>query len=157
MQKMVVFGVIKALHDLFTALWIGGLLTTAFSFMPVFKKSRGQSPESKQLLIGYQRRLRVVFLISVIGLWITGLLLGRRSAAYDGFLSFSTTYSSIVSLKHLLIFMMMVIGVYRGFVLGSKIETFQPKQQKTYAGLLLFNTFLGIVVLILSGISAALG
>jgi uncharacterized membrane protein len=92
-------------------------------------------------------------------LWITGLLLGRRSAAYDGFLSFSTTYSysSIVSLKHLLIFMMMVVGVYRGFVLGSKIETFQPKQQKTYAGLLLFNTFLGIVVLILSGISAALG
>jgi hypothetical protein len=53
--------------------------------------------------------------------------------------------------------MMMVVGVYRGFVLGSKIETFQPKQQKTYAGLLLFNTFLGIVVLILSGISAALG
>jgi len=157
MQKTLVFGVIKALHDLFTALWIGGLLTTAFSFMPVFKKSKGQSPESKQLLIGYQRRLRVVFLVSVIGLWITGLLLGGRSAAYDGFLSFSTTYSSIVSIKHLLIFVMMAVGVYRGFVLGSKIEEFQPKQQKIYTGLLMLNSFLGIVVLVLSGICAALG
>jgi putative copper export protein len=157
MQKTLVFGVIKALHDLFTALWIGGLLTTAFSFMPVFKKSKGQSPESKQLLVGYQRRLRVVFLISVIGLWITGLLLGRGSAAYDGFLSFSTTYNSIVSIKHLLIFVMMAVGVYRGFVLGSKIEEFQPKQQKIYTGLLMLNSFLGIVVLVLSGICAALG
>lgn len=157
MQKLLIFGVIKALHDVFTALWVGGMLTTALCFMPILKKYSGKPPGSKSLLAEYQRRLRIIFLISVVGLWITGILLGNRSVAYDGFLSFSTTYNSLITIKHLLILVMMVVGVFRGFVLGSKIEEFQPKQQKRYAGLLMFNALLGIVVLIISGISAALG
>ncbi len=157
MEKIIMFGVIKSLHDLFTALWIGGLLTTAISFMPVLKKNDGKSPESKSILIGYQRRLRIVFLISVIGLWITGILLGKRCEVYEGFMSFSSTYSSLVSIKHLIIFAMIVVAVFRGFVLGGKIEEFQPKQKKIYAILLLLNTILGIAVVVLSGISAAFG
>ena len=157
MQKIIMFGVIKSLHDLFTALWIGGLFTTAITFMPVLKKNKAKSTESKSILLGYQRKLRVVFLVSVIGLWITGIFLSKRSETYEGFLSFSTTYSTLVSIKHLTIFVMIVVAFLRGFVLGEKIENFQPKQEKVYAALLILNTFLGVVVIVLSGISAALG
>jgi putative copper export protein len=154
-QKMVIFGLIKALHDLFTALWIGGLLTTAISFMPAFKKYGGKSAPAMDLLKEYQRRLSTVALVSVVGLWITGLFLGRQSAAYGGFLNFSTAYGMFVSIKHLIVFVMILIAVIRRFVLGEKLGHFNPKQQKAYAGMLLANTVFGLAVLILSGLSAA--
>jgi len=125
--------------------------------MPVIKKHEGKSPAVVDLLIGYQSRLRVVFLISAVGLWITGILLGKQSSAYDGFMDFSSVYGTLVSIKHLIIYVMIIAAVLRGFVLGRKIKTFQPRQKGIYAGLLLLNTILGFAVIVLSGISAALG
>ncbi|MDY6846116.1 MAG: hypothetical protein SVP52_03150 [Chloroflexota bacterium] len=40
MPKLIVFGLVRSLHNVFTAMWIGGLLTTAFAFMPVFKEAK---------------------------------------------------------------------------------------------------------------------
>ena len=154
--KMLIFGLIKSLHDLFTALWVGGLLTSALSFMPTLKEL-GKEPQVKDLMIKYQKHLRIVALISIFGLWITGLFLGRQSEAYTGFMSFSSTYNVLVSIKHLIIFVMIVIAILRGYVLGRKIAQFTPSQQKLYAGLLMLNTILGVVVLFLSGLSATLG
>jgi hypothetical protein len=52
---------------------------------------------------------------------------------------------------------MVALALFRGFVLGRKVDDFTPKQQKTYAMVLFVNAFLGIVVLFLSGFSAAMG
>ena len=75
MPKQIIFGSIRALHDLFTAMWIGGLLTTGLTFMPVFKKSRNKIKGLVALLDGYQKKLANYVLISIVGLWITGLFL----------------------------------------------------------------------------------
>lgn len=155
--KLLIFGLIKSFHDLFTVLWIGGILTTAITFMPAFKKFGKKSPAGRELLVDYQHSLRIVFLVSFAGLWITGMLLSNRSSAYVGFMSFSTTYNALISIKHLIILVMLLNAVYRGFVLGRKIETFTPSQQKLYGGLLFLNALLGVLVLFLSGFSAALG
>jgi uncharacterized membrane protein len=156
MQKFIIFGLIRSLHNVFTALWVGGLLTTAITFMPVYKKSNSQPNGNKPFLIKYQKNLRIVAVISIIGLWITGLLLGKQSPAYTGFMQFGSLYEVLVSIKHVLIFLMIIIGFYRGFILGAKIEQFTPKDMKTYGLLLMVNTLLGIAVLFLSGISAAI-
>ena len=156
MQNIFVFSIIKSLHDLFTVLWIGGLLTTAFSLMPALKSLGLKKEYSNNLLKNYQRRLRILALISVVVLWITGILLAKQSGSNVGFLNFSTQYQSLISIKHIIVIVMIVIAVFRGFVLGKKVENFTPKQQKTYAALLFFNAFLGIVVLFLSGFSAAM-
>jgi len=163
MPQQIVFGIIRALHDLFTAMWIGGLLTTALSFMPVFKESRDKIKGLVVLLDGYQRKLANYVLISIVGLWITGLLLSKQSPAYSGFMNFSTTSNALLSIKHILIFVMIIIGLYRRFVLGSKLKSFSERklksfseqQQKTYGILLMVNALLGVVVLFLSGIGAS--
>jgi putative copper export protein len=156
MPNYVVFGIVRSLHDLFTALWIGGILTTALAFMPAFMNKGNKAKKDKAIVVRYQKRLRGVALISMIGLWVTGLLMSRRNPAYSGFMSFSTTYATLISVKHLLIFIMILVGIYRGFVLGPKFEQFKPQQQKIYAGLLFLNMLLGVAVLFLSGISAAI-
>jgi len=155
MPQQIVFGIIRALHDLFTAMWIGGLLTTALSFMPVFKESRDKIKGLVVLLDGYQRKLANYVLISIVGLWITGLLLSKQSPAYSGFMNFSTTSNTLLSIKHILIFVMIIIGLYRRFVLGRKLKSFSEQQQKTYGILLMVNALLGVVVLFLSGIGAS--
>jgi putative copper export protein len=157
MPKPLIFGTIRALHDLFTAFWIGGLLTTAIAFMPAMKRSSETPGSLKTMLKSYHRHLRVVAVVSMIGLWITGLLLSRQSSTHAGFLNFSDTYNVLLSIKHLLVFVMVGIGLFRGFVFGKKIEHFTPKDQKVYAVLLLINTILGVTVLFLSGISAVMG
>lgn len=157
MPKAIVFGLIRSLHNVFTAMWIGGLLTTAFTFMPVFKEAKEKIKGLGGVLVAYQKRLGTVALISIIGLWITGLLLGKQSPAYSGFMNFSNTYNILLSVKHLLIFVMILVAIYRRFVLGKNIQSFDAKQQKIYGTLLMVNTLLGVVVLFLSGISSAMG
>jgi putative copper export protein len=157
MPKPLIFGTIRALHDLFTAFWIGGLLTTAIAFMPAMKRGSEKPGSLKTMLKVYHHHLRVVAVVSMIGLWITGLLLSRQSSTHAGFLNFSDTYNVLLSIKHLLVFVMVGIGLYRGFFLGRRIEHFTDKEKKAYAVLLVINTILGVAVIFLSGISAALG
>lgn len=156
MQKLVLFGLIKSLHDLFTAFWIGGMLTTAFSFMPAVKSLRSMQDASKRIMKEYQNRLRIFAVISIIVLWITGFLLARQSGGQGGFLAFTTTYQSLISVKHIFVILMVVIAVVRGFVFGRNVENFNPSQQKSYVLLLVVNVILGVAVLFLSGFSAAL-
>lgn len=156
MQKQIVFGVIRALHDLFTAMWIGGLLTTALTFMPVFKSLKDKIKGLGELLSAYQKRLGTIALISIVGLWITGIFLSRQSPAYMGFMNFSTTTNVILSIKHLLVFVMVIIALYRRFILGRNLKKFNEKQQKIYGMLLMVNALLGVIVLFLSGIGASL-
>jgi putative copper export protein len=157
MPKPIIFGTIRALHDLFTAFWIGGLLTTAIAFMPAMKRSSEKPGSLKTMLKAYHHHLRIVAVVSMVGLWITGLLLSRQSSALAGFLNFSDTYNVLLSIKHLLVFVMIGIGLFRGFILGRKIEHFTAKDQKMYAVLLVINGILGVIVLFLSGISAGMG
>ncbi|NLN70072.1 MAG: hypothetical protein GX142_04720 [Chloroflexi bacterium] len=111
----------------------------------------------RKLLIAYQSKLRIVGLISFGILWVTGLLLSRQSAHHTGFLNFQSLYNTLISTKHLVIFFMMAVGIYRGFILGRKIEKFNQQEQKTYMMLLFINIVLGVIVVFLSGFGAALG
>ncbi len=155
MQKQLIFGLMKSLHDLFTALWIGGLLTTALTFLPTIKKFAGKPDESKKLIKQYLHIIRVIVVISILGLWITGMLLSRR--ANLGFINFSTPAAALLSVKHLIIFLMVAVALYRGFVLGRKVEQFSMVEQKWFTALLVINAILGVVVIFLSGFGAVLG
>jgi putative copper export protein len=156
MQKQLIFGMIRSLHDLFTAFWIGGMLTTGFAFLPIVQNAGAEPKLKNKLLKFYQSKLRVVGLISIGVLWITGLLLSKQAGGISGFLCFTAPYHTLISIKHLVVFMMIVIGGYRGFILGQKIEKFNQQEQKTYMLLLFINIVLGVAVIFLSGFGAAL-
>ena len=157
MPKQAVFTIIVFLHDLFTAVWIGGLITLSFTVLPSAREVLGKGPQMKTLLHAIQKRLSVLVYLSIAGLILTGILQANRNPAFEGLFHFGNTYSTALSLKHMAVVAMIGITLLRSLVLGRRQEPLTPLQEKLNMGLLLLNTGLGIAVLLLTGISAAYG
>ncbi|MCK4831372.1 MAG: CopD family protein [Anaerolineales bacterium] len=154
--KLIVFAIITFLHDLFTAVWIGGLITLGLTVLPSAKKVLGKGPEMKKLMDAIQKRLSVLVYVSIVGLLLTGLLQANRAADFQGLFSFANTYSIFLSLKHVLVLAMIAITLYRSLVLGRRTGPSTPAQEKLSVKLLLLNMVLGVAVLLHSGFGAAL-
>lgn len=155
--KLFVFAIVTFLHDLFTAVWIGGLITLGLTVLPAAKKVLGMGPETKKLMDAIQKRLSVLVYVSIVGLLLTGLLQANRSAAFQGLFSFANPYSTVLTLKHILVLAMIAISLYRSLVLGRRTGPSSQAEQKLSVKLLLLNLILGIAILLLSGFSVALG
>jgi putative copper export protein len=157
MPKQTVFALVTFLHDLFTAVWIGGLITLGITVLPAAKQVLGMGPQTKKLMDTIQKRLSVLVYVSIVGLVLTGMLQARRSPAFQGLFSFGNTYSTVLTLKHILVVVMVGVALYRSLVLGRQSGPSTPSQEKLSGVLLYLNILLGIAVLLLSGFSAAFG
>jgi len=155
MPMQTVFALVTFLHDLFTAIWIGGLITLALVVLPSAKQALGKGPQTKGLLDAIQKRLSLLVYVSIVGLWVTGILLSRRSPGFQGLFQFGTTYSTVLSLKHLLVLAMVAVTLVRSVALGRRRQPLTPSQEKLSMALLMVNVALGILVLLLTGFAAA--
>ena len=153
MPKLVVFAVVTFLHDLFTAVWVGGLIVLGLVVMPSARKVLGMGPQTKKLMDAIQKRMSVLVYVSIVGLWLTGVLLSRRSPAFQGLFQFGNPYATVLAFKHLLVLLMVAVAMLRSLALR---RVSGPTQERLKAGLLFLNMALSILVLILSGFSAAL-
>jgi uncharacterized membrane protein len=150
------FAIVVFLHDLFTAVWIGGLITLGIVVLPSAKKVLGMGPQTMELMNAIQKRLSVLVYVSIVGLVLTGVVLANRSSAFQGLFMFGNTYSVVLSLKHILVLVMIAVALVRSLVLGRRSGSPTPSQEKIKAGLLFLNIALGIGVLLLSGFVTAL-
>jgi putative copper export protein len=157
MPRQVVFAIVVFLHDLFTAIWIGGLITLALTVLPSARQVLGKGPQMKKLLNAIQKRLSVLVYVSIVGLLLTGMLQANRDPAFEGLFHFGNLYSTALSLKHIAVVVMIGITLFRSLVLGRRQEPLTPSQEKRNMGRLLLNMVLGIVVLLLTGLSVAYG
>ena len=157
MPKPIVFAILVFLHDLFTAVWIGGLITLSLTVLPSARQVLGKGPQMRKLLNSIQKRLSVLVYVSIVGLILTGMLQANRNPAFDGLFHFGSAYSTALSLKHIAVVIMIGITLFRSLVLGRRQEALTPLQEKLNMGLLLLNVVLGIVVLLLTGLSVAYG
>ena len=74
MPQPIMMSVVRFLHNLFSALWIGGILTLAIVILPGIRKNpKVSAPMVVADII--QDRLSIVAFISLAGLAITGILL----------------------------------------------------------------------------------
>lgn len=153
--KQIVFAIVTFLHDLFTAVWIGGLITLGFTVLPSAKKVLGMGPQTKKLMDAIQKRLSVLVYVSIVGLALTGMLQANRNPAFQGLFSFGNSYSTVLTFKHILVLVMVAVALYRNLVLGRRSGPSTPSQEKLSAGLLFLNIILGVVVLLLTGFSVA--
>ena len=151
--KTIVFGLVTFLHDLFTAAWIGGLITLGLTVMPSVKEVLEKGPQTKKLMNVIQKRHSLLVYTSIIGLVLTGLLQANRTTAYLGLFSFGNTYSAVLAAKHILVLAMIVIALYRSLALA---KTSNPGQEKLKGILLIMNIVFGILILLLSGFADAL-
>ena len=157
MADLLVLGLVKFLHDLFTATWIGGLFTLAIVVLPSIKKTMGMNPESKKLIMTIKKRLNGIVWISIIGLLVTGILLSNSSPLFSGLFSIADEYAILLTIKHIVIASMVIIVIVRGHVLTRMTNTPPQKIEKISKVLMMLNLVFGIVVLLLSGFTAAVG
>jgi len=157
MSQQLVFAIVIFLHNLFTAVWIGGLITLGVTVLPAGREVLGKGPQMKKLLDTIQKRLSVLVYVSMAGLVLTGLLQANRNPAFQGLFSVGNAYSTFLALKHVLVVLMIGVGLYRSLVLGRRSGPPSPAQEKLNAGLLLANILLGVGVLLLTGLSVAFG
>ncbi len=154
-NKDIVFALIVFLHDLFTAVWIGGLLTLALSVLPSVKAAMGTGPQTKALMEAIQNRLSILVYVSIIGLIVTGVLQANRVDDFNGLFKVDNDYSLVLTLKHVLVIAMIVIALTRSLGL-KRLNLAAPAKEKLSVRLLFSNLALGVGVLLLSGFSAAL-
>ena len=102
-EKTIISALVTFLHDLFTAVWIGGLITLGLTVLPSVKKSLEKGPQTKKVMDTIQKRHRVWVYVSMIGLVLTGLLQANRFPAFDGLFSFGNTNSTVLAIKHILV------------------------------------------------------
>jgi len=144
---------ISFLHDLFIVLWIGGMLALAITVLPAIRKVLGKSKETQKLNTLIKKKLSILTYISMVGLMITGLFMSRRaelSGLYPGFLSFGTEYSTLLSIKHLLYFVMIFLSIFRSLIV-DRVKKWAPEQkQKLNILTLMLNVLAGLAVLFLS-------
>lgn len=150
-----VFAIVTFLHDLFTALWIGGLVAFTFSFLPATRTVIGKKPETIQLVALAQKRQSVIVYVSMVGLAVTGFLLGKRNPDFRGLFSFETTYSALLSIKHVLMIVVVGLALYNSLVIHGERRRFKPQHKRNLSTAILYiNIAGGIIILLLSSILA---
>ena len=149
MPQPIMMSVVRFLHNLFTAFWIGGILTLAIVILPGIRKHPKIS-EPMVVADVIQERLSVVVLVSMAGLAITGFLLGRSSKSFTGLFGFGTPYMTALSIKHGLMILMVVLAFVRRW-LNKRIKTEATAAlQKASGAVLILNALFGVAVLFLS-------
>ncbi len=144
------------LHNLFTVVWIGGLIILGVVVLPITSKTLGKGPKTKELIDKIQNRLSVFVYISILGLLGTGMLLSNRAPQFDGYFSFANGYSIVLAIKHIVVILMVLIALFRRASLKQRGDKLQPRRRKAGLGLLFANVILGIAVLLLSAMSVVL-
>jgi len=109
--------VIAFFHDLFTVMWVGGMITLGVAVLPSARKVFGAGPQVQRLMSAVQTRLRWFVYVSIAGLVLTGILLSKRSADFQGFFSWGDTYSITLSLKHVVVIVMIAVALVRSLAL----------------------------------------
>ncbi len=155
MPNPLVPALITFLHDLFTAVWIGGMISLGLVTLPALRAQLGQRPETQQLVQAVFRRLAVLAKVSIVGLIVTGLLLSRRAPQWQGLFSTGNTYSAVLAAKHGLVILMVGIAAARASLLSAN-KPLSPGRNRLLAALLLANIVLGVAVLALSAYGAVI-
>ncbi len=119
-SKLIGFAIISFLHDLFTVIWMGGMMVTLFAYTPAVKEALGAGPQMKKVMGAFKRKQRIWVWVSMAGLILTGILMSRRSPDFVHWFSFSNPYSIALSIKHIIVIVMVGIALYRSIVLAPK-------------------------------------
>lgn len=141
------------LHILATAVWIGGMIYIVLVLMPSLAAI--DPPQRGKLMGAAAKRFTIFSWSSVLVLLITGYMKTPDGMLFDA----STTYGVTLTLKHVAVLLMMIIGVLIGFVIVPKIGKLAPKPgeqpspdflkaQKRLPMFAITNTILGIIVLL---------
>ena len=157
MPNLIVPTVVRTLHNIFTSIWIGGMLVTVLSFLPVIRKEITDKKLQGILLDAFMKRHSKWVYLGIAILALTGLLMGRLSGKTHGLFDFSNPYAAILSVKHILMIIITAIAIVRSTAFKNTASGKDMAKKKASMALLMVNTVLGTVILVLSSITAVIG
>ena len=154
--RLIVATLVRFLHDLFTVVWMGGLIVTVITYLPLLNKTFGPGPQLKQFMRAFQRQQGRWVHICMVGLIATGVMMSNRVIDPGQFFSFSDPYTAWLSVKHILVIAMIAIAFYRSIALGRKMEQLTQEQVKLSMLLIVINAILAVAVLFASAVISVL-
>jgi len=154
MPNLYVMSAVRTLHELFTTVWIGGMIALAVAVLPVLLNTKGLGKNQIVVAEEIQKRLRILAYVSMVGLAITGFLLGRSGPARGALFSTGTPYQTVLTIKHVLILAMVAISLTRQHLTRPKNVSAITKRRSIW--LLSINIIIGVIVLYLSSLSTVL-
>ena len=150
-----VFAFVSFFHNLFTVIWMGGLIVTVLSYLPALKEALGPGQQVKKVMGAFQKRQSIFVYISMGGLILTGLLMSNRNPAFEHLFGFGNAFSTAMSIKHILVICMIGVTLFRSLFLGRN-KPGNPEKEQLSLQLLIVNTGLAVAVLLTSGLVTAL-
>lgn len=135
-----VLTLIRGIHDLFSALWVGGLLLLALVILPVALRQGGMA-----LAFHIQDRLRKFLWVAIVVLAVTGILLARMRETGGSLVSTPGPYRTLFGLKLLTVGLMVAVAALRQFLMFRR-----KVKNKAPAVLLMINVLLAVVTILLS-------
>ena len=159
MSLLILSSLINFLHIFATVVWFGAMTTNAFILLPSSREAL-EPPAAGKLMGAVMRRFRVLVYTSIGVLIVTGIEMSRNM----GFIQFKNLYSTITSIKHILIIIVVVLVIYAFEGLGRKVSRLAVKGPSPELGRLqkkqIMFSYIGLVlaliILLLTGILTAI-
>lgn len=150
----IIIALLEWLHMLATVVWIGAMLILMLVIIPSAKKTLLPNETTfKDFMKAIGKKMTLLVNISILIFFFTGIVLGILIESKP------TDWFTILIIKHMIVFVMVVIHVCRIKVIAPRLErkrkedplsrTFM-KLKKFQMNLVWVNLMLGITVLLLS-------
>ena len=135
-------------HDLFTFVWIGGMIAYAFIILLTARAVFEKASERKVLMMAIRRNMAILALISMILLTVSGLFIFPPGNIWQYFFDASTRYNSIFLRKIITSIILLIIVVIKIF----KIDKMKvPKRKKRWIyTITTINMLLAVLLVYLS-------
>jgi uncharacterized membrane protein len=138
------------LHTLATVVFIGHYLFMSLVYLPVFER-QAKGNALRELLDEVSSRLRPFFGSSLLIFTVTGTHLMMVNEDYLGLGDFvGNAWSVLIVVKHIIVVAFLALAIFSERAIMGKISDKQPQALKQFRLALGVNTFLGILILLLT-------
>jgi len=109
-------------HILSTVVWIGGILIITLLVVPEVNRILADQPALYQTLQRLRKRFYPISNLALVVLIITGLSQMTADPEYNGLMSFDNRWSQVMLVKHIVIVVMALVGVFLQFGVAPALE-----------------------------------
>jgi uncharacterized membrane protein len=145
------------LHLIATVIWLGGIAFILFIAMPSATQIMG--PNAGKLMGVISKRFTPVANYSIALLVLTGTAMAAMNNRFSSIAILENNWIIILAAKHMLVFTMIVIHFYRGWILSPRIMKTdsvprQASMQRLSINLVKTNFGLGVAVLLIAAVNS---
>lgn len=150
MSNPYVMGIVYFVHIMATVLWVGGTFVNLFIFMPSAKDTL-EPPVMGKFMGAVMKRFKPVVYACMVLLGITGFIMMTQNANYSGLMKFESTWSVLSFIKHVVMVLWVILGIYIFEGLLPKMGKLAAQGPSPELGKLqAFQMKLGMVVVVLA-------